>query len=48
MQPDELAEYVRRAVDQAPPLTETQRARLAQLLRPVASRDGQAPQREVA
>jgi hypothetical protein len=31
----EYAEYVRKVVDQAPPLTEATRARLATILRPV-------------
>lgn len=31
----QLAEHIRRLVDEAPPLTETQRANLAALLRPV-------------
>lgn len=35
MTKDEYAEYVRRIVDQAPPLTEATRARLATILRPV-------------
>lgn len=34
MQPDAYADYVRRVVDQAPPLSEATRSRLATILRP--------------
>ena len=32
MTPEEMAEYVRRIVDAAPPLTEAQRARLGRII----------------
>ncbi|MEU8608770.1 hypothetical protein AB0C29_12300 [Actinoplanes sp. NPDC048791] len=38
MQPDAYREHIRRVVDEAPPLSEAQRAKLAQLLRPTPSR----------
>ncbi len=37
MNAQEYAEYVRRLVDEAPPLTDAQRDRLATLLRPAKS-----------
>lgn len=39
---DRAAEHIRRLVDQAPPLTEHQRSRLAVLLRPTAEEAGAA------
>jgi hypothetical protein len=48
VQPDAYREYVRRLVDDAPPLTEAQRARLAQLLRPVPARTPAPASREAA
>ncbi|GAA3785534.1 hypothetical protein [Micromonospora maritima] len=49
MQPEHPhAEYIRRLVDQAPPLSEAQRSRLATILRPVATKAVPAPRREAA
>jgi hypothetical protein len=33
MSPEEMAEYVKRIVDAAPPLTEAQRARIGRIIR---------------
>jgi hypothetical protein len=49
MQPDDAyREYVRKLVDEAPPLTEAQRSRLSQLLRPAAARPALPAPREAA
>jgi hypothetical protein len=37
-----IADYIRRVVDAAPPLTDEQRTRLAELLRPVRREGGAA------
>ena len=37
---EKLADYIRRTVEAAPPLTDDQRARLASLLRPTALTSG--------
>lgn len=47
-EPYEHAEYVRKLVDQAPPLTEAQRAQLAVLLRPAPLPTVEVDQREAA
>lgn len=49
MQPEHPhAEHIRRLVDDAPPLSETQRSRLATILRPVSTKATAAPRREAA